>query len=89
MELQIHVVRLHSWPQEGLRECYNMRPDFDQSDRLKMVQCRDLLMKCHSLDVLQSGQDGFKIISAGIPRKEVLLLAPGLDHVENLSRQCA
>lgn len=88
MELQIRAVRLHSWPQEELRECYNMRPEFGRSDRLKMVQCRDLLMKCRSLDVLQSGQEGFKILSAVIPRNKVLLLAPELNYVKNLSRQC-
>lgn len=66
MVLQIHAVRLHSWPQEALRECYNMRPVFDRSDRLKTVECRDLPMKCRSLDVLQSGQDGFEVLSAGI-----------------------
>lgn len=66
MVLQIHAVRLHPWPQEALRECYSMRPAFDRSDRLKTVKCRDLPMKCCSLDVLQNGQDDFGVLSAGI-----------------------
>ena len=66
-----------------------MRPGFERSDRLKMVQCRDLLMKRYSPDVLQSGQDGFKMLSAGILIKKLPSLAPKLNHVKNLSRQSA
>lgn len=82
MELQIHAVRLRSWPQEELRECYNMKLAFDRSGRLKMmVQCRDPLMKCYSLGVLQSGQGDFEVISAGILRRELLPPTPQLNHV--------
>lgn len=66
-----------------------MRPALGRSDRLKMVECRDLPMKCYSPDVLQSGQDDYEVLSAGILVRQVLPLAPELNHVRNLFCQFA